>query len=37
MTPERKSQLEKRWQDCGRQIQAIDAGQVLDGNPRKWK
>ncbi len=33
MTPERKSQLEQRWQECERQIQAIHAGKVVDGDP----
>jgi hypothetical protein len=32
MTPERKAELEKRWQECERQIQAIHAGKVVDGD-----
>jgi hypothetical protein len=33
MSPERKAELEKRWQECERQIQAIHAGKVVDGDP----
>jgi hypothetical protein len=33
MTPERKAELKERWQECERQIQAIHAGKVVDGDP----
>ena len=33
MTPERKAELEERWQECERQIQAIHAGKVVEGDP----
>lgn len=33
MTPQRKAELEKRWHECERQIQAIHAGKVVDGDP----
>jgi hypothetical protein len=33
MTPERNDELEERWQECERQIQAIHAGKVVDGDP----
>jgi hypothetical protein len=31
VTPERISQLDERWQECERQLQAIHAGKVVDG------
>jgi hypothetical protein len=37
MTPERKAELEERWQKCERQLQAIHAGKVVDGGPADWK
>jgi hypothetical protein len=33
MTPKRKEELEERWQECERQIEAIHAGKVVDGDP----
>ena len=33
MIPEHKAELEERWQECERQIQAIHAGKVVDGDP----
>ena len=33
MPSERKAELEERWQECERQIQAIHAGKVVDGDP----
>ena len=33
MTPERKAELDARWQECERQIQAIHADKVVDGDP----
>ena len=35
MTPERKAEIEERWQECDRQIQMIHAGKVVDGDPAK--
>jgi hypothetical protein len=32
MTLQRQAELEKRWQECERQIQAIHAGKVVDGD-----
>lgn len=37
MTPERKSQIEERRQVCERQIQAIHAGKVADGDPAEME
>lgn len=33
MTPDERSLLERRWQECERQIQEIHAGKVIDGDP----
>jgi hypothetical protein len=33
MTPEGTAQLEERWHECERQIQAIHAGKTVDGSP----
>jgi hypothetical protein len=32
VTPERKAEIENRWQECERRIQAIHAGKVVDGD-----
>jgi hypothetical protein len=37
MSPERKSQLEERGQECERQIQAIHAGKAVGGDPTKME
>jgi len=33
VTTERKADLDECWQECERQIQAIHAGKVVDGDP----
>ena len=33
MKTERHAELEERWQECERQIQALHAGKVVNGDP----